>query len=595
MSTEEKIGQMIQASFGSIDPKTVTQLSIGSVLAGGDGNGVDTPESWLELVEGYELAALDSRLGIPLIFGWDAIHGSGHLKGGTLFPQDIGMGATRNPDLMQRVARLTADEMAGVGVQWNFAPVVAVVQDSRWGRTYESFSENTELVTELGEAYVRGLQSVDGTTNLNHPLAVLATPKHYLGDGGTTWGSSRQNIFDHPFMLDQGDTRVDEPTLRSLYLPPYQTAVEAGALSIMPSFSSWNGTKMHGNQYLLTDVLKEELGFDGFLISDWEGISQLPGNSYDQVVKAVNAGVDMYMGTEWQDFYNQLEEAIESGDVPMSRIDDAVARILHAKFTLGLFEHPLADPEAFERIGSAEHRAVAREAVRQSLVLLKNENQALPIAKDTPLIFVAGQAAEDIGLQAGGWTITWQGREGKIMPGTTILRGLKELAGSESKVVYDRYALFNDVTDAQDNPAKADVGIVVVAEKPYAEGVGDEADPKLSLLDIALIEKMRQRANKVVVVMMTGRPIEITEQLPWADAWVAAWLPGTEGGGVADVLFGDYEFTGKLPFTWQRWNSQLPFDFESLPPSGCDAPLFQYGYGLTTQDKSPLVLDCPRP
>jgi beta-glucosidase len=595
LTTEEKIGQMIQASFDSIDPKTVTKLSIGSVLAGGDGNGVDTPESWLDLIEGYELAALDARLGIPLLFGWDAIHGSGHLKGGTLFPHNIGLGATRNPDLVRQVARLTADEMAGVGVQWNFAPVVAVVQDTRWGRTYESFAENTELVTRLSEAYVRGLQSVDGTTNLNHPLTVLATPKHYLGDGGTTWGSSRQNIFGHPFMLDQGDTRVDEPTLRSLYLPPYQAAVEAGVLSIMPSFSSWNGTKMHGNKYLLTDVLKDEVGFDGFLISDWEAISQLPGNSYDQVVKAVNAGVDMYMGTEWQNFYNQLAKAVTNGDVSMARIDDAVSRILRVKFTMGLFEHPLADPEAFERIGSAEHRAVAREAVRQSLVLLKNENQALPIAKDTPLIFVAGQAAEDIGLQAGGWTITWQGLEGQIMPGTTILQGIQDLAGSGSKVIYDRYALFDEMKGIPGGPAKAEVGIVVVAEKPYAEGVGDEADPKLSIVDIALIEKMRERANKVVVVMMTGRPIEITEQLPLADAWVAAWLPGTEGNGVADVLFGDYEFTGKLPFTWQRWNSQLPFKFDSLPTYGCEAPLFPYGHGLTTKDKSPVMLECERP
>jgi beta-glucosidase len=272
-----------------------------------------------------------------------------------------------------------------------------------------------------------------------------------------------------------------------------------------------------------------------------------------------------------------------------------VSRILRAKFTLGLFEHPLADPEAFERIGSPEHRAVAREAVRQSLVLLVNENQTLPIAKDTPLVFVAGQAAEDIGLQAGGWTIVWQGKEGMIMPGTTILQGVQELAAPGSRVVYDRFALFNDVTDAQGSPAQADVGIVVVAERPYAEGVGDEADPKLSIVGMALIEKMRERSKKVVVVMMTGRPIEITEQLPWADAWVSAWLPGTEGNGVADVLFGDYEFTGQLPFTWQRWNSQLPFDFENLPKEGCDAPLFPYGFGLDTKDPSPQIPDCPKP
>jgi beta-glucosidase len=595
MTTEEKIGQMMQPTYADVTPAEVATLGIGSVLTGGDSNGDDSPASWQALVQPYEEAAQKSRLGIPLIFGWDAVHGSGHLKGGTLFPQQVGLGATRNPELVQQLGRLAAVEMAGVGVQWNFAPVLAVVQDTRWGRAYEAFGENTDLVSELGEAYVRGLQSVDGETNLNHPLAVLATPKHYLGDGATTWGSSQQNIMGQPYMLDQGDMRVDEATLREKFLPPYRAAVAAGALSVMPSFSSWNGAKMHGNQYLLTDVLKGELGFDGFLISDWDATTQLPGDTYAQVVRSINAGLDMYMGPQWKAFYEQLTRAVEQGDVPLSRIDDAVTRILRAKFTLGLFEHPYADLDAFKRIGSPEHRELAREAVRQSLVLLKNDDQTLPIAKDTPLIFVAGQAAEDIGLQSGGWTITWQGQEGKVMPGTTILQGIKEAADPKAQVVYDRYAQFDDVKGTQGSPAKADVGIVVVAERPYAEGVGDEADPKLSQKDVVLIEQMRQRAEKVVVVMMTGRPIEITEQLPLADAWVAAWLPGTEGNGVADVLFGDYEFSGQLPYTWQRWNSQLPFDFENLPSPGCEAPLFPYDYGLTTKDKSPVILDCPRP
>jgi beta-glucosidase len=589
MTTEEKIGQMMQPTYADVTPADVAKLGIGSVLTGGDSNGDDSPASWLALVQRYLEAAQKSRLGIPLIFGWDAVHGSGHLKGGTLFPQQVGLGATRNPELVQQLGRLAAVEMAGVGVQWNFAPVVAVVQDTRWGRAYEAFGENTDMVSELGAAYVRGIQSVDGQTNLNDPLAVLATPKHYLGDGATTWGSSQQNIMNKQYLLDQGDMRVDEATLREKFLPPYQAAVEAGAMSVMPSFSSWNGTKMHGNKFLLTDVLKGELGFDGFLISDWDGTTQLPGDTYAQVVRSINAGLDMYMGPQWRAFYEQLQQAVEKGDVPMSRVDDAVARILRVKFMLGLFERPYANMDAFKRIGSPEHRALAREAVRQSLVLLQNENQALPIAKDTPLIYVAGQAVEDIGLQSGGWTITWQGQEGKVMPGTTILQGIKEVAGPKAQVNYDRNAQFAAA------PAKADVGIVVVAEKPYAEGVGDEADPKLSQEDVVLIEQMRQRANKVIVVMMTGRPIEITEQLPLADAWVAAWLPGTEGGGVADVLFGDYEFTGKLPYTWQRWNSQLPFDFENLPSSGCDAPLFPYDYGLTTKDKSPVILECERP
>ena len=595
MTIAEKIGQMIQPSFGSVTPADVTKLAIGSVLSGGDGNGDDSPESWLSLVRGYQDAALQTRLSIPLIYGWDAIHGSGHLKGGTLFPQDIGMGATHDPELVQRVARITADEMAAVGVQWDFAPVVAVVQDTRWGRTYESFSEKTDLVTQLSTAYIRGLQSVDGVTNFGSPLAVLATPKHYLGDGGTTWGSSTQNIFEHPFMLDQGDTRVNEATLRALYLPPYQAAVDAGVMSVMPSFSSWNGAKMHGNQYLLTQVLKNELGFNGFIISDWEAIGQLPGSDYAQVVAAINAGVDMYMGTQYLKFNDNLIQAVKDGAIPMARIDDAVSRILRAKFTLGLFEHPYADPQALARVGSPEHRAVAREAVHQSLVLLKNENQALPIAKNTPLIFVAGQAAEDIGLQAGGWTITWQGQEGKVMPGTTILEGIKQLVAPKTQIVYDRFALFEDIKGTQGSLAKADVGIVVVAEKPYAEGVGDEADPKLSATDITVIEKMRQRSQKLIVILMSGRPIEITDQLPSIDALVAAWLPGTEGNGVADMLFGDYQFTGKLPFTWQRWNTQLPFNFAKLPKQGCDAPLFSYGFGLDVKDPSPQIPDCPRP
>jgi beta-glucosidase len=595
MTTAEKIGQMIQAADFSIAPADVTKYAIGSVLTGGDGNGDDSPESWLAQVRSYEAAALQTRLAIPLIYGWDAIHGSGHLKGGTLFPQSIGMGATRNPDLVQRAARITADEMAAVGVQWDFAPVVAVVQDTRWGRTYESLSENTELVTQLSTAYIRGLQSVDGVTNFGSPLAVLATPKHFLGDGGTTWASSSQNILDHPYILDQGDTRVNEATLRALFLPPYQAAVKAGVLSIMPSFSSWNGVKMHGNKYLLTQVLKTELGFNGFLISDWEAINQLPGEAYAQVVTAINAGVDMYMGTEYLKFYGYLTQAVNGGQIPMTRIDDAVSRILRAKFALGLFEHPYADQQALARVGSPEHRAVAREAVRQSLVLLKNENQALPIAKNTPLIFVAGQAAEDIGLQSGGWTITWQGKAGKITFGTTILAGIKQLVSPKTQIVYNRFALFDDVKGTQGSLAKADVGIVVVAEEPYAEGVGDNADPKLSDKDMTLIDLMRQRSRKVVVVLMSGRPIEITDQLSSIDALVAAWLPGTEGSGVADMLFGDYQFTGKLPFTWQRWNTQLPFNFQKLTTRGCDAPLFPYGFGLDVKDPSPQISNCARP
>ncbi len=592
MTLEEKIGQMTQVEHNSLQPANVTRYVVGSVLSGGGSIGDNSVEAWRKLVTGYEQAALETRLGIPLIYGIDAVHGDGHLSDGTIFPHNIGLGATRDAALVEKVGRVTAEEVAATGVQWNFAPVVAVPQDTRWGRTYEGYSENTDLVAQLGAADVRGLQ---GAT-LTDSWSVLATPKHFIGDGGTTWGTSHQNIMDHPYLLDQGNTQVDEATLRAKFLPPYQAAIDAGAKSIMVSFSSWNGIKMHAQQYLLTDVLKRELGFKGFLISDWGAVDQLPGDYTAQVATAINAGLDMIMVPDkYQQFIDTLTAVAKDGRVPLARIDEAVRRILTTKFELGLFEHPLPDEQAMASVGSEEHRAVAREAVRRSLVLLKNENHALPIARDTSVIFVAGQAAEDIGLQSGGWTIEWQGREGQIAEGTTILEGIKQIVGPQTRVVYDRYALFDNQKGAQGSPLQADVGIVVVAEKPYAEGVGDKADPKLSATDTAVIENMRERSQKVIVIVMSGRPIEITGQLLLANAWVVAWLPGTEGNGVSDMLFGDYEFTGKLPYTWQRWNKQLPFDFKNLPKGGCDAPLFPYGYGLTTKDLSPQIPDCPKP
>jgi beta-glucosidase len=583
MTLEEKIGQMTQVENNSIlaKPSDITLYGIGSVLSGGGGSPTtNTPEAWAKMTDGFQDYALKTRLGIPLIYGVDAVHGHNNLYGATIFPHNIGLGAAGDPQLVQRIGRATAEEMAATGIWWDFAPVVAVVRDTRWGRTYEGYSENTALVTELGTAAVRGLQTLDGKTRFGSPLTVLATPKHYLGDGGTTWGSSRTNAYK----LDQGDTRVDEATLRTLFLPPYKAVVKTGAMSIMPSFSSWNGTKMHANQYLLTDVLKGELGFDGFLISDWQAVNQIPGAYFQAVGTSINAGLDMVMVPyDYKSFVAALQQAIQNGDVPLERIDDAVRRILRVKFELGLFERPYSDPSLLNLVGSEAHRELAREAVQKSLVLLKNENATLPLSTETPLIFVAGQGADDIGLQCGGWTITWQGKVGDITPGTTILGGIQQTVSASSVVKYDPVGLFADETDNQGKPAIADVGIVVFAEKPYAEGQGDKADPRLTPDDLALLTQMRQRSQKLVVVLLSGRPIEITDQLPLMDAFVAAWLPGTEGAGVADGLFGNVPFTGKLPYTWQRRNSQLPFDFANLPAEGDNAPLFPFGYGLTTK------------
>ena len=591
MTLDEKIGQMTQVENNSIAPYDVKKYYIGSVLSGGGSWGDNSARTWAALADGFQEYALQTELGIPIIFGVDSVHGYAHVYGAVIFPHNIGLGATREADLVERIGRATAEEMGATGIRWNFAPTVAVVQDVRWGRTYEGYSENTQLVTELAAAYVHGMQYIDGVMDLTNPLAVLATPKHFLGDGGTTWQSSKTGNY----LLDQGDTRVDEATLRELYLPPYQAAIEEGALSIMPSFSSWNGTKMHANPYLLTDVLKGELGFKGFLISDWQAIDQISSDYYQAVVTSINAGLDMNMVPyDYISFINTLKKAVTNGDVPMERIDDAVRRILTVKFMMGLFENPFSDPSLLSIIGSEEHRALGREAVRKSLVLLKNENETLPISKDAPLIFVAGKAATDIGLQCGGWTIEWQGKTGAIEPGTTILEGIQQAVSPNTKVVYDRHGIFDEYEDEQGKLILADVGIVVVAEKPYAEGVGDSADPKLTALDVALIEKTRQHSQKLVVIVMSGRPIVLTEQYPLLDALVAAWLPGTEAGGVADVLFGDYPFTGKLPYTWQRSNSQLPFDFENLATSGCDAPLFPFGYGLGDAGSTPIVWEvCP--
>ncbi len=569
MTLAEKIGQMTQVERNSIRPAEVNQYFIGSVLSGGGSSPLDnTTGGWARMVEGFQKAALDTRLGIPMIYGIDAVHGHGNLYGATIFPQNIGLGAANDPALMEKIGAATAEEMSATGIRWNFAPVVAVVQDIRWGRTYEGYSENTTLVSELSAPYIRGLQNASGA-GLAVPPSVLATAKHYIGDGGTTWGTSTT----YGFKLDQGDTQVDEATLRKVFLPPYEEAIKAGAQSIMVSFSSWNGTKMHAEKHLLTDLLKGELGFQGFLISDYQAVEKMPGDYESRVVAAINAGLDMIMEpSSYKGFIYTLTNAVDRGKVPMARIDDAVRRILTVKFNLGLFEHPFADPALAAAVGSDAHRALAREAVAKSLVLLKNDNQALPASKDTPLIFVGGGYADNIGAQCGGWTIDWQGELGNITPGTSILQAVKAAAGKNTKVEYSAIAAF-------ESAGQADLGIAVVGEKPYAEGYGDAADLTLSGFDKELLQKMRERSKKLVVVLLSGRPMVITADLPLADAWVAAWLPGTEAAGITDVLFGDQPFTGRLPYTWPASNDQLPLGPVN-PKAAQQKVLFPLGYGL---------------
>jgi beta-glucosidase len=580
MTLEEKIGQMTLVEKNSIKEGDITNYFIGAILSGGGGspenNSVD---GWREMTAAYQDEALATRLGIPLLYGVDAVHGHGNLHGATIFPHQIGLGATGNTELVHQIGLVTAKEMLATGIHWNFAPVVAIPLDIRWGRTYEAYGQDLDLVGKLSQAYLEGMQSIpdDYSAASGQSLYTLATPKHFLGDGGTLFGTSTEGTY----LLDQGDMRLDEATVRDLFLPPYQTVVENGAKSIMASYNSWNGTKMHANGDWLTDVLKDELGFSGFLVSDLGAVNQIDFNYRDAVIRAINAGIDMNMGTtSYKTFINTVLEAVESGDILLERIDDAASRILRVKFELGLFDHPHGDEEMSTVVGSDAHRQLAREAVRQSLVLLKNNDNLLPIAKDTPKIYVAGRGADDIGLQSGGWTIAWQGRAGDIQPGTTILEGIRSIVSPSTEIQYEADGMFD---------GKADVAIVVVGEYPYAEGKGDKANLDLSNKDIEVIQNVRASSERMVVIIMSGRPLIITDQLQDADSWVAAWLPGSEGQGIADVLFGDYPFTGTLPVIWPRSMDQIPVDVNSLSTEGCPGSLFPIGYGLDARSSEPIA------
>jgi len=565
MTAQEKIGQLQQIERVDATAADITTYGLGSVYSQGSSVPVpNNPAAWADMIDGFRKASYASRLKIPVIYGLDVVHGAGPVYGATIFPHNIGLGATRDPALVERVAAAVAEEAAGVGADFPFAPVVAVARDPRWGRTYESFGEDTDLVSAMGVAYTNGLQSRGG------PFTVLGNAKHYLGDGGTKDG------------INQGDTSGDEATLRALYLPPYQAAVNAGVGSIMASYSSWQGVAMHMNTSMITGVLKGDLGFKGFVGSDYNACYMSPVT----VGGCLNAGVDMLMTFKHNatDFQKTVS-ALVPGTVPQDRIDDAARRILVAKCEMGLLDGNmhLVDRSLTAKVGSAEHRAIARQAVAESLVVLKNDNGALPLSKDVAGIALGGKTGDDIGNQCGGWTVMWQGMSGNVTSGGTTVRQALQAVVSSDRVFY---ALDGSATGG----GKATVGVAVIGETPYAETCGDIPPPtnqqlcikrpttlSLDADDVKVVQKMHDAGLKTVVVLVTGRPLIIDSILPIADAIVVAWLPGTEGAGVTDVLFGDVHPTGHLPRTWPRSQAQLPLNVDD---AGYD-PQYPYAYGLT--------------
>ena len=563
MTLDEKIGQMTQLEKGSARPGTVREFFLGSVLSGGGGSpDPNMADAWADMVDAFQDEALKTRLAIPIIYGVDSVHGHGNLRGATVFPHNVGLGAAGDADLVRRIGEATAIETAATGIPWNFGPCVAVARDPRWGRFYESFSQDPVVVATLGTAYIEGYQGADAGG-----IKPVACAKHFLGDGATVWGSSKTGSYK----LDQGDVRGDDKFLREVLLPPYAQAVTAGVRTVMVSFSSWNGVKMHGQKALITDLLKGELGFSGFVVSDWAGIEQVDRDYYKAIVAGINAGIDMNMAPyDASEFIRTVKEAIEAKDIPMERIDDAVRRILRVKFEMGLFEHPKANLDLMAKIRSSGHLALAREAAGKSVVVLKNDADILPIAKASGVLYVAGNAANDIGVQCGGWTIAWQGVAGSITEGTTILSGLKEsLPGTE--VVYSKDASFEG--------AKRDaVCVVVLGERPYAEGVGDSETLSLGVEAAETFARARAAFSRVVLVVVSGRPVVLDAKELSADAIVAAWLPGTEGSGVADVLTGSRKPTGRLSFAWPASVAQLPL---GRIIDGSETPLWPVGYGLS--------------
>jgi beta-glucosidase len=582
MTPEQKVGQLIQADIGSVTPADVRQLGLGSVLNGGNSSPRDdklaAPGEWLALADRFYAASAGGDAVVPVLWGTDAVHGHNNIPGATIFPHNIGLGATRDPELIRRIGEITALEVRVTGLDWAFSPTVAVARDARWGRTYESYSENPALVREYAAAMVTGLQGTPGTSQFLDSAHVIATPKHFLGDGGTRG-------------KDQGDNRSSENTLRDLDAAGYVGALGAGAQTVMASYSSWRGVKMHGNRALLTDVLKGRFGFDGFVIGDWNGHAQLPGCTAVSCAAALNAGLDMLMAPDgWRELHANTLAQVRAGKIPMSRLDDAVRRVLRVKLRAGLDREgrPSTRPFAghYELLGAPAHRAVARQAVRESLVLLKNRGHLLPLSPHSRVL-VTGDGADSIAKQSGGWTINWQGTEpNQDFPhAETIYAGIARcVTAAHGTAQLSANGEFH---------TRPDVAIVVFGENPYAEYAGDVPTLEYSPADkrdLALLRRLHALDVPVVAVFLSGRPLWVNPELNAADSFVAAWLPGPEGGGIADVLFRapngtvPYDFRGKLPMSWPR---------SPKPPAVDDVagerPLFAFGYGLTYADDGYLA------
>jgi beta-glucosidase len=557
MTLDEKVGQMTQVERNALEHiSDLATYNIGSLLSGG--GSAPTPNSlnaWIDMYNEYQTASLQSSSEIPLIYGIDAVHGHSNVKGAVIVPHNIGLGATWNSSLVQKISEITASEVSATGIDWTFAPCIAVPQNERWGRTYEGFGETAEINQIMGIASVVGLQGND----LALDNTILACAKHFIGDGGTTDG------------IDQGNTEITEEVLRSLHMPAYVDAIEQGVGTIMATYNSWNGQKVHGYKYLLTDVLKTELGFEGFIISDWKGVDQVSGDYKEAIKLSINAGVDMVMVPDrYKTFISYTKELINEGQISMSRIDDAVKRILKQKILLGLFEQPFAATSSAEidAFGSTEHRDIARQAVRESLVVLDAKNNVLPLKQDGQTIGLAGVLADDLGAQCGGWTIAWQGGNGDITEGTSILEGFNKITNT-SEVIFNQNGDFEQ---------EIDVAIVVIGEKtPYSEGGGDRSSLNIENQDIALLKKLKSQNIPTVALLISGRPMIIGEALQHSDAMIAAWYPGTEGDGIAEVLFGLFDPKGKLTHSWPNHMRQIPINFGDESQN----PLYPYKHGLT--------------
>ncbi len=587
MTLEQKVGQVIQADTDSVTPEEVKTYRLGSVLSGGNSAPGEEPYAdaadWLAAADAYFDASVDPEgveIAIPIIWGIDAVHGHANLSGATVFPHNIGLGAAGDPDLIEEIMEVTAAELIVSGHDWTFAPTLAVPRDDRWGRTYEGFSEDPAIVASYGDRIVFGLQGRPGTEAFFDASRVMSSAKHFVGDGGTTRG------------IDQGDTAISEQELRDIHAAGYMPAIEAGAQTIMASFNSWNGVKMHGYKYMLTDVLKSRMGFNGFVIGDWNGHGQIPGCTNTDCPESLIAGVDMYMAPDsWKGVYESTLAAAKSGEIAPERLDGAVRRILRAKITAGVFEKPKpsARPMAGDTslLGSVAHRGVARRAVRQSLVLLKNNENTLPLDPEMTVLIV-GEAADSISKQAGGWTLSWQGGgyENTDFPNAdSILDGIREAVGDAGgRVIYDPGATAD---------IEADIVIAVYGEDPYAEFQGDRdhLDFTPNSFDTSKLATYRAKGLPVVSVFLSGRPLWVNPEINASDAFVAAWLPGSEGGGVADILFQtepEYDFSGRLSFSWPS----TAIDFDNNFGNDTYDPLFPLGFGLsyTTRDADLALL-----